>query len=88
MVQNRSVLHQGINPLPTRGHRARVARMDKASLIYVAGVIPLGAATIAFAGAGWWLAAIATGVVAAALFFWARRAVAERGLQEDRGPEA
>ncbi len=62
--------------------------MDKASLIYVAGVIPLGAATIAFAGAGWWLAAITTGLVATALLFWARRAVAERGVQEDQEPKA
>lgn len=54
--------------------------MDKASLIYTAGVIPLGAATIAFAGAGWWPVSVATGLGAAALLLWARRAAAERGM--------
>ncbi|WP_144832885.1 hypothetical protein [Microbacterium sp. BH-3-3-3] len=63
--------------------------MDKASIIYIAGVIPLGAATIAFAGAGWWVPAILTGIAAGTLLFWARRAVAERGLpQDDASSEA
>lgn len=61
--------------------------MDKASLMYTAGVIPLGAATIAFAGAGWWPVSIATGLGAAALLLGARRAVAERGIQSDGEPE-
>lgn len=61
--------------------------MDKASLIYTAGVIPLGAATIAFAGAGWWPLSVATGLGAAASLFWARRAVAERGVGSAIEPE-
>lgn len=61
--------------------------MDRASLMYVAGVIPLGAAMIAFAGAEWWLASLATGLSAAALLFWARRAAGERGVVGTSEPE-
>ncbi len=42
--------------------------MDKASPLFTAGVIPLGAATIAFAGAGWWLAALCAGAAAGLCF--------------------
>lgn len=55
--------------------------------MYVAGVIPLGAAMIAFAGAGWGLASLATGLSAAALLFWARRAAGERGVVGTSEPE-
>ncbi|MDQ1174008.1 hypothetical protein QE430_002315 [Microbacterium testaceum] len=59
--------------------------MDKASLLFTAGVIPLGAATIAFAGAGWWSAALCAGAAAGAVLLLSRRAAAERGMPHDHG---